>query len=84
LTVSAVSSGTVAVGQTIIGTGIMAGTIITALGTGSGGTGTYTVNLSQTVSSTTVRHVVAALNLIACNLNEIPVTSAADITVQLV
>lgn len=54
LTVTAVSSGTLYVGQTIQGTGVTALTIITALGTGSGGAGTYTVSTSQTVSSTTL------------------------------
>jgi hypothetical protein len=54
LTVSAVTSGTLAVGQTISGTGITSGTTITALGTGTGGTGTYTVSVSQTAASTTV------------------------------
>jgi hypothetical protein len=58
LTVSAVTSGTLAVGQLIVGTGVSASppgsnaTYITALGTGSGGVGTYTVGVSQTVSST--------------------------------
>ena len=54
LTVTAVTSGTLYVGQTIQGTGVTALTIITALGTGSGGTGTYTISTSQTVSSTTL------------------------------
>lgn len=54
LTVTAVSSGTLAVGQTISGTGVTAGTTITALGSGTGGTGTYTVSVSQTASSTTI------------------------------
>lgn len=54
LTVSAVTNGTLAVGQTISGTGVTAGTTIIALGTGTGGTGTYTVSASQTVSSTTI------------------------------
>ncbi len=54
LTVTAVASGTLAVGQVISGTGITAGTKITALGTGTGGTGTYTVSVSQTASSTAV------------------------------
>ena len=54
LTVSAVTSGTLYVGQTIQGTGVTALTIITALGTGTGGAGTYTVSTSQTVSSTTL------------------------------
>lgn len=54
LTVTAVTSGQLSVGQTISGSGITAGTKITALGTGIGGTGTYTVDTSQTASSTTV------------------------------
>jgi len=54
LTVSAVASGTLAVGQTVDGTGVTAGTYITALGTGTGGTGTYTLSASQTVTSTTL------------------------------
>lgn len=44
LNVTAVTSGTIAVGQTISGAGIAGGTTITALGTGTGGTGTYTVS----------------------------------------
>ena len=54
LTVTAVGSGTLAVGQAITGTGITAGTRITAFVSGSGGTGTYTVNISQLVASTTI------------------------------
>lgn len=54
LTVSAVGSGTLNVGDEIFGTGVTDNTVITALGTGVGGTGTYTVNQSQTVGSTTL------------------------------
>jgi hypothetical protein len=54
LTVTAVTSGTIAVGQVITGTGIPANTVITALGTGTGGTGTYSVNYDATVASTTI------------------------------
>ena len=54
LTVTAVTSGTLYVGQTIQGSTVTAETIITALGTGSGGAGTYTVNNSQTVTSRTL------------------------------
>jgi hypothetical protein len=54
LTVSAVGSGTINVGDSISGTGVTGGTTITALGTGEGGIGTYTVSVSQTVSSTTI------------------------------
>lgn len=68
LTVTAVASGTLYIGQTIQGTGVTALTIITALGTGSGGTGTYTVSTSQTASSTT---------LYALNFSQIPSTDGA-------
>jgi hypothetical protein len=51
LTVTAVSSGALAVGQTLGGATVEAGTIITALGTGTGGDGTYFVNLTQTIAS---------------------------------
>jgi hypothetical protein len=51
LTVSSMSSGTIAIGQSLYGIGITAETVITALGSGSGGVGTYTINLSQTVTS---------------------------------
>lgn len=51
MTVSAVGSGTLAVGQTVEGAGVTSGTYITSLGTGTGGTGTYNVNHTQTVAS---------------------------------
>jgi len=54
MTITAVTSGTVAVGQIVTGAGVSVGTAVTALGTGTGGTGTYTVNLSQTVASRTL------------------------------
>ncbi len=51
LTVSAVTSGTVNNGDYLTGVGIAPGTHITSLGTGSGGTGTYNLSISNTVSS---------------------------------
>lgn len=54
LTVTAVTSGTLGVGDTITGTGVTSGTTITALGTGKGGTGTYTVSTAQHVASETI------------------------------
>ena len=51
LTVSAISTGALSVGQTISGAGVTAGTLITSLGTGTGGTGTYNISVSQTVAS---------------------------------
>ena len=50
MTVSAVGSGQLAIGQAVNGTGVTPGTVITALGSGVGGTGTYTVNNSQTIT----------------------------------
>ena len=54
LTVTAITTGVLAVGDVISGTGITANTIIVALGTGTGGLGTYTVDTSQTALSTTI------------------------------
>ena len=51
LTVTSVSSGTIGVGQQVFGVGVSNETVITALGSGSGGVGTYTVNISQTVAA---------------------------------
>ena len=51
LTVTNVSSGTITANQSLTGIGITAETVITALGSGSGGVGTYTINLSQTVAA---------------------------------
>jgi hypothetical protein len=52
LTVSAVASGTLGVGDALTGTGVTAGTYITGFITGAGGTGTYSVNIGQTAAST--------------------------------
>jgi hypothetical protein len=54
LTVTAVSSGTIGINQQVFGVGLTGETIITALGSGSGGVGTYTVNNSQTVAAETL------------------------------
>lgn len=51
LTVSAMTLGAIEVGQTLSGAGVTAGTTITALGTGTGGIGTYVVSQAQTVAS---------------------------------
>jgi hypothetical protein len=58
LTVTAITSGAIATGMTLSGTGITAGTKIVSFITGAGGNvnevGTYQLNLSQSVSSTTI------------------------------
>ena len=54
LTIASVISGVLAVGSLVSGEGIDSGVIITALGTGTGGTGTYTVNKSQNAPVTQI------------------------------
>jgi acyl CoA:acetate/3-ketoacid CoA transferase alpha subunit len=68
LNVTAFSSGTLYLGQTIQGASISANTMITALGTGSGGIGTYTVSNSQNINSET---------MYALNFTQIPSTDGA-------
>lgn len=68
MTVTAVASGTLAVGQYLVGPNVAAGTEITALGTGTGGTGTYTVGISQT----------AASGQISGSVRNLPIGTAAD------
>ena len=55
MTVTGTPTGTLAVGQIVTGTGVSAGTVISSLGTGTGGAGTYNIFPSQTVSSTTMQ-----------------------------
>lgn len=58
LTVTSIESGAIAQGQSLSGTGITTGTKITQFLTGAGGnineTGTYQLNISQTVASTSI------------------------------
>ena len=59
LTVTAITSGALSVGQTLTATGITVGTAITSYGTGFGGNtaaalGTYNLNLSNTFASGTI------------------------------
>jgi hypothetical protein len=84
LTVSAVTSGTLVVGQFVYGNGVASGTIITALGSGTGGTGTYTVAVSQTVASEAMTAVTANQNDTTMNINQLPTLASADISLALV
>ena len=54
LTVTAVASGNIGVGQGITGSGVTTGTTVVDYLSGTGGIGTYRVNISQTVASTTL------------------------------
>ena len=51
MTVTLMKSGTIAAGQQVLCDGILPNTVITALGTGTGGVGTYTINRTQTLAS---------------------------------
>lgn len=72
LTVTSVVSGTLVVGQLIYDfsapAAILAGTTITAFGSGSGGTGTYTVSQAQTV---------APEEILATSAGQVPITFTA-------
>jgi hypothetical protein len=54
LTVTAVGTGTLGLGDVLSGTGVTANTTIVGFGTGAGGIGTYWVDLTQTAASTTI------------------------------
>ena len=50
LTVTLMKSGTITIGQSLFGLGVTGETVITGLGTGAGGIGTYTINLTQSLT----------------------------------
>ena len=78
LTVTNVSSGTIGVGQSLFGVGVSNETIITALGSGSGGVGTYTVNISQTVTARAMNSAAVAATLtgsISSGVNSVTITN---------
>lgn len=54
LSVSAAASNTIAAGQVITGSTVARGTGIISLGSGTGGTGTYVLSTSQSITSTTL------------------------------
>lgn len=84
LTVTSVLSGTIAVGQALFGNNISQNTVITALGTGSGGVGTYTVSKSQTVASTSINSTAApAIVTASISGTTMTVTSVTSGTLQI-
>ena len=85
LNVSSVASGTIAVGQLITDAGglIASGTTVIAFGSGTGGTGTYTVSASQTVALETIYAVSPTLFKIQSNINQVPSITSANIAVSL-
>jgi len=79
MTVTAVALGTLSVGQTVAGTGVTAGSLVTAYGTGAGLLGTYIVNLSQTVASGALQTVATAMTASFDSLSGSLVLSSGDV-----
>ena len=86
LTITSIQSGGISIGQTLKGTGIVTGTTIQQMLTGAGGNvneaGTYLLNISQTVASTTINsYYQRPLRLNSCfvrintNSNGIPIVN---------
>jgi hypothetical protein len=78
LTVTAVASGTLKVGQEVYAVGVAPGTTISSLGTGTGGTGTYNLSTSPgTLGSTSMEagdYIVTAKDRIGLSLAASPGT----------
>jgi hypothetical protein len=84
MTVTALSQGALAVGQTIVGVGVADNVKIVPGGSGTGGTGTYFLTIPQTIASQQNLAVLPDLDLISAGIAHIPVLSAGNITVTLV
>jgi hypothetical protein len=80
LTVGGTLTGTWAVGEIVTGSTTASGTYITALGSGSGGAGTYTVNKSQTVASTYLNGTPGAATSTATSVSGTTLTVGGTIT----
>lgn len=78
LTVSAVASGIVAVGQYLVGSGIVPGTQII-----SGADPTYIVNTVQNVGPITIEGVVATQDEVQIDIDQQPVIAAGNVAVVL-
>jgi hypothetical protein len=84
MTVTAVTSGALAVGQNVVAAGVPDGVQITAMAGGaSGGVGSYTINLPQTISSEAMSTVAATANSVAIGVAHVPVLSAANISLDI-
>jgi len=84
MTVSAVASGTIAVGGIVVGPGVADGVFITALGTGSGGAGTYSISIPQTIASEAMSELVGGLNSVSVGIAHVPVLGAGNVVLQLI
>jgi hypothetical protein len=81
MTVTAVASGTIGLGQYITGTNVQAGTkILTQLTGTAGSTGTYEVSISQTTSSTTITTITSGVLYVGAVIDGVGVTAGTTIT----
>jgi hypothetical protein len=85
MTVASLSSGRVIVGQIVQGARISEGTRVTALGSGTEKTGTFTVSISQTVPKETME-TGGTIGDTCCNsfseANQIMITSNSGSVIQ--
>lgn len=85
LTVTEVTSGALAVGQNLFGTGVLGGSVITGLGAGTtGGVGTYNLANLQVVASGPMTSVAPNQNYITMGIGQYPTLSALDVQMSLV
>ena len=90
LTVTAMTTGspTILAGMYLVGSGITAGTQITGGGSGSGGIGTYTVSISQTVGSgdftaTSKRYIVKDQNDTATYISNLGHAMIEEVSIEI-
>lgn len=82
MTVTAITSGPIEIGGTVFGDEVADGTVITSQASGTpGGVGTYNVNVSQTVTSTTLTTASATLDTLVPFINVAPTITAENIQV---
>lgn len=84
MTVTAVASGSLAVGDFITGVNAPPGARIVGLGTGTGGTGTYIVSTNQTAASGAVTGFKANQTNVASTMAQIPTLTAEQVSVNVV
>jgi hypothetical protein len=86
MTIAVVSDTGFAVGQTIVAPGVKDGTKIASLGTGTGGVGTYNLNVAVSPGvpiGTTITSMNTDLDDVTVGIAHIPVLASANITVTL-
>lgn len=86
LTVTSVAFGVIEVGVFIAdGSGLVQpGTLVTEFLTGVGGTGTYKLSTTQTISSRTLEVILASSNLVEVNYNQEPTIDPNNVTLTLI